>query len=521
MATGQILSLEPLTLQGLSNRTTNRSAQCYVVDESPSLDAGYVTSEQQHRYFLWNGSDGDAVVSSIDPSDESAAVGISWDAALPLTVLAHGSEQIILAVLAEGPVEYTVDFSFIAGCSFLPVFTVTGTRAPQLSSDVGYLLFPHNWEDGLDETLAWKTDVMIAHDRTEQRVKLRSSPRRSWDLRLLVSGAGRRKLETWLGMRKSRSLFIPIWRDVSITQSVAESGATMIPVAMSSDNYIAGTQVAIWTDWQTFNIRTITGVGAGYVSVDTPLSRDWPVGANVGPCRYCLSLETRRANRFTEDVSDYRLRVTATDDLWSPSGVEPETYNDLHVCPFVPNWEDGDESYDNKWVQLDSDTGIIEFDVQSEEPVMSRDARFLLIGRDNINMFLAFIADRAGRLAPFWLQANDRGFELAEPASADDSEITIEPIGYEYALSDSNAREHIELKTVDGTVIRQRITAVQTLPNGNEQLTLGSAIPVDISASTLDRCSWLELVRLDSDEIALHWLTAECVEVTVPIVVLP
>lgn len=235
-----------------------------------------------------------------------------------------------------------------------------------------------------------------------------------------------------------------------------------------------------------------------------------------------MALDQRRVSRFTEEVGDYRIRFEARNESLMPALQSPELYRSTLVCPFAPSWvNDGEEGWDNKWVRLDNDTGIIEYDIQSEEPVMTREVLFMVIGRADIDLFLRFLFYCAGRKAPFWLPATDRGFELALPAAADDTTLTIDPIDYEYALSGSPARSHIELVTVGGDVIRRMITAVQTLPSGDEQLTLDSALPMDISAATLNRCAWLESCRLDSDEICLHWVSGECLKVSVPIMVLP
>jgi len=520
MATGKLLTLTPIGIPGLSERTTDLSAQGYTSHATHAKDVGYVTSDVKLVAFLYNGNTSSSSLTEIDGNND--ADGIIWDATPPDAIGAMSSQKVVITITADGPLEYTAQLAFISSCLIDPILTITGTRAPQLSGDIGYLLFPHNWEDGLDELLAWKTDVMIAHDRTEQRVQLRFLPRRSWDLRLLVSGAQRRKLETWLGMRKTRYMFAPIWRDAVQLKTPISAGESIASIEESCDNYVNGTTIVVWSDWETMEIRSISGHGENYLSVDSPFLRDWPAGAMLAPARYCLSLDGRRVNRFTEDVGDYRIRLMATDDGWEPqSSVTPDTYQSLPVCPFTPTWEDGDEGYDNKWVSLDNDTGVLEFDVQSEEPVFSRSARFLVIGRDSINTMLAFLKERAGRLAPFWLPANDRGFELAAEADADATTITIEPIDYEYALSESPAREHIELRTTDGTIIRRQILDVATLPSGDEQLILGESLPMAISTATLNRCAWLELVRLDSDEITIHWVTPECIEITVPVLVLP
>lgn len=520
MPAGSISQSFAVPLAGLSARTVNNSAQLFTPFNYPLKDVGYVTRERKIPLFLWNGLNTPITLSAIVGNE--AAEGISWDATPPDTIAALSSQQIIITVGVEGPLEYDALLTFLSACAFDPFLQIIGTRAPVLSGDVGYLFFPHNWEGGLDERLAWKTDVMIAHDRSEQRVALRTLPRRSFDLRLLVAGAARRKLETWLSMRKSRYLFVPLWRDAVRLAAPISAGESTITIEGSSDNYVVGTPVAVWSDWNSQEIRTIAGVGAGFLSVDIPFLEYWPAGTTmIAPCRYCLSLEQRQVSRFTEDVASYRLTLLATGDKWQPFGAAPAQYRTLPVCPFVPSWEEVADGYDSKWLRLDNDTGVIEFDVQSLEPVMTRDARFLLIGRDAIDTFLAFLSTRAGRLAPFWLAANDRGFELSAPAAADAAVIVIEPIDYEYSLQGSAARTHVEMITTEGTVIRRMIMAVETLPTGEEKLTLDAPLGVDISAAALNRCAWLELVRLDSDEVNLHWVSTDCLQVNLPIMVLP
>ena len=518
MALSTFIPLTPVPMAGLPARTTNHGAQCYVVDETPSRDVGYVTKETRFSLFLWNGSAEDVTLTGI--SGNEAAEGITWDAEPPDLIVTGTSLRVNITVGIDGPLEYEALISFVSACALEPVLAIIGTRAQQPSGNVGYLLIPHSWEDGLDETLAWKTDVLIAHDRTEQRIQLRTMPRRSWNLRLLAAGVARRKLETWISLRKTRRIFAPVWRDVAPIASGIAAGETLASVDTAFLDYAVGRPMAVWDSWNHFEIRTVTGIGPNYIAVDAPFAEDWPAGSLVAPCRYGVALDQRTVSRFTEDVGDFRLRFEALDESLMPAMATPELYREIPVCPLSPSWVGDEEAFDNKWVRLDNDTGLIEYDVQSLEPVLSRSASFLVIGRSRIDDFLRFLFACAGRLTPFWLPANDRGFELAQPAAAGATALVIGNIGYEYALADCAARGHVEL-TTNGTVIRRRVAAVATLPTGEEQWTLDSALPMAVSAAALNRCAWLELVRLDSDEIKLHWVAWDCIEVTLPIVVLP
>lgn len=517
MATATINPI-PGYLGAVGAKNSDHSAQCYVHTAPPIKDVGYVTNESKFAVFLWNGSDADTVLTGITGDDQ--AEGIGWDASPPVAVHAQESLRVIVTVTIDGPLAFTASLTMAAAC-MTQVLQVVGTRAPHLSGDVGYLFMPHNWENGLDESLAWKTDVLIAHDRTEQRIQLRTHPRRAWDFRYLLSGAARRKFETWIGMRKTRYLFSPVWRDEARLAAPLAAGASVVYLdGPQLLDFAVGRWIAIYDAWDHFEIRAVTGIGAAFVAVDAPFEQDWPAGSLLAPCRYGLGLEQRQVTRFTEEVGDYRIRFEALNESVMPA-FDPELYRSMPLCPAIPSWVDPEESWNNKWVRLDNDTGLIEHDIQSIEPVLCREAKFLLIGRPAIDLMLRFLFYCSGRLAPFWIAANERGIELAVPTLADSNKLIIEPIDYDFALSGSPARSHIELITTGGTVIRRMIIGVETLPTGFEQLTLDAALPVNISKTTLNRCAWLELCRLDSDTVDLHWVTGECVELTLPLVVLP
>lgn len=391
---------------------------------------------------------------------------------------------------------------------------------PYLSSSVGYLFFPHNWEEGLDEQLSWKTDILTARDRTEQRLRLRRQPRRTWDLRLLVSGHGRRRLETWIGQRLVHYLVVPVWRDLQALRAPVSDGAWTIPVDTEHTEYASGSLVAVWDSWNHFEVRKVIDVADGNITIDAPLSESWPSGTQVAPCRFSLCAEPRSISRFTEEVAEFRLTVGTLFDPAFPVMVEPETYLDLPICPFTPSWQDPEESVGNLWAGLDPETGMYEFTVQAVEPTLGKEAHFLVIGRERIDTFLRFLHTLAGRLNPFWLAANDRGLEVIGAAAAGGAVLTIENIGYGDDLSRSASRAQIELILTNGTVIRRAIIDV-TVAGNQEMLTLDAPLPVDVSTANCNRCAWLEQVRLDSDEITLKWVTPDCLECTLPISVLP
>ncbi|MGI6655266.1 MAG: hypothetical protein ACOX5Z_00240 [Desulfobulbus sp.] len=518
MAAGVVASV-PWFCPPTVGRGIVRAAQPFVLGLPPRQDVGHVTAPRKVVIWLWNGSTSDAVLTAITPGGDSE--GVSWDTTPPLVVRALRSARSIITVGPKGPLVFEALLTYTSSCRTLTL-CLTGTRAPQLAGDIGYLFMPHDWTGGLAEELAWKTEVLVAHDRTEQRIQLRTHPRRSWDLHLLVDGARRRKLESWLGLRKTRFLLTPVWRDESRLREPVSAGQSVVylPDPLLHD-YAPDRPMAVYADWDRFEIRTVAGVGNDYVAVDAPFAGDWPLGTLAAPCRYGLSFDPRRVERFTEDVALWRLRFEARGEGSLPTLAEPELYQGQLVCPLAPSWAEIEEARENKWVRLDTDMGRVEYDIQSIEPVQTRTALFVLTNRQRIDTFLRFLAMLRGRLVPFWLPSPARGLEPAVPAAVGETTLLIQPIDYEFALSGSAAHAHIELVTTGGITIRRAITGITTLPDGTEQLALDEPLPCAVSRDALARSAWLELCRLDSDAVNLQWFGGDCLETRLPIVVLP
>jgi hypothetical protein len=278
---------------------------------------------------------------------------------------------------------------------------------------------------------------------------------------------------------------------------------------------------AIWDAWDHYEIRKVSAVGSGSVTLDYATTESFLSGAMIAPCLFGFARPGKQIGRFTEDVADYSFTV---DLLFSPSVgdmVSPVTYTGLTVCPFSPSW-DGDQGEDisNAWVRLDRETGIIEYEVTADEPEYSRTANFLITGRANIDAFIRFIHAMAGRLTPFYLPANDRGLELAASATSGATTITIKNIGYADDLFGANARGVLYFQKTNGSVFYRDITGAEEINAETETLTLDSGIPTDISAATLNRLTWFEKVRFAADDITLKWLAHDCLETSIPVAVL-
>ncbi|MBP8867649.1 MAG: hypothetical protein KBG62_06060, partial [Propionivibrio sp.] len=122
-----------------------------------------------------------------------------------------------------------------------PTLSISGRRV------VVFGLKP-NWADGWLERLMWATDVLAARDGTEQRVSLRTKPRRSLEFSILVGRDDAALLDVLLSSWQSRVYALPIWPDKAVLAATVTAGSTVIPLTTTNLEYEADGLLVIGSD---------------------------------------------------------------------------------------------------------------------------------------------------------------------------------------------------------------------------------------------------------------------------------
>lgn len=522
MAQGYLTDTIVFQSPDVDSKVWDRKDALFLATRNPYLtDLGYVTKNKKERFYLWNGTTSDVAISSVDVNDISQVVGINYSVVTNTVLTKNRSTVLDFSISAFGPTIFDATFTFNSSLPLIPIIGFKGTRAPAISGDIGHIFLEHNWANGLEEKLDWKTDVLISTNRNEQRMSLRPIPRRNWSLRLISTGTYRNKLESWLSLRKTRFLYAPIWRDVYNLSSPISEGDVTVQIQHPSDNFVVGTEISVWKDEELYEIKKISYVGQNYIGVETPFNMNWGEGISLfGPCRTFSGTGQRSVSRATENAGSFSIELMVVDDKWQPPEYQKLIYREVEVCPETPSFESPDNKWDNKWVVLDNDTGVISYDIQSIEPAISRTMKFVLLERNDSIRFIQFLNNRSGRLVPFWLPSDDKAFKIVSVSPVGSNYIVIDQIGYNFQFSDASCRRDIEI-CVGNSVIHARITGVETLPTGDEKLNLDVTFDIEVTPSNVLCCSWLELVRFDTDSITLHWETTSSFTTSIPVVTLP
>ena len=512
---------EPLPyvpMVGLSPSTTNTAAQAFILGLPPVRDMGYVTNDTGFITYLWNGTLSDATINAVSSTGDTD--GITWDTVPPKVVLAKRSERLIVYVSVNGPIVFSAFIEILSSCNTLSL-NVFGTRIPQVVGNIGYLMCDHDWSQGLSESFQWATDVMIAYDRTEQRVQLRNRARHALTIKLVESGRIRRHLETILSARMMRLYFFPMPMDIQQLQSPISIGDIIVNVNTDNTDYAVDRYLVVWDDYDNYELKLVNTMATTFITTGGSFSKNWPVGSYIAPGRFANILNTRKITRHTDGIAEFEILAELQGEIRKGGVSNPDVYLTYPVNDFPISWNDPQESLDNKWVKLDNITGVVTYDIQSLEPINSRSLMFQISGREPTHRFINFLYERDGKLSPFWVHGDGKAVEVINTALAGQKIMVVAQMDYERSLNGSLCRTHLEFELVSGDIFRVEIDSVLQTLDGNEELTFTENLPFDVSESVLLRVNWLELVRFDTDDIKIKWETDTELTADIQIVTLP
>jgi len=336
MPSGSLFNQQYFPLAGLNPKTVDNSAFLFSPIMPRDEDVGYLRASRKFSVFLYNGGDSPLSVSSIYTTGQTD--GIILSAVTPYTILPKTSYRINIEVTLDGPSIFEAAYTFISSCAFDPTLTIRGSRIPTVSGVIGYLICEHDWSTGLSESFQWATDVMIAHDRTEQRVQLRNRARHALTLKFVETGKVRRHLENILAARIVRMYFLPMFQYAQTLTTEVASGSTSIPAITPNSDYEIDRWVVIWNAYDNYEIVNIAAMSETELITGSPLLKTWPVGSLMAPGRYANILNTRKITRHTDETAEYEVLAELMHETRKSGMENPDMYLGYQVNPFPVNW---------------------------------------------------------------------------------------------------------------------------------------------------------------------------------------
>lgn len=355
------------------------------------------------------------------------------------------------------------------------------------------------------ERLEWQTDVIPAFDGSEQRIELRTYPRRGFEFQSAVSDRDRREAENLLYSWQANVFALPIWMDTEVLTASLPASSSSIPVTTSGSDYHVGGLVGLMSDPRTFELLEISSVGGSSIGTTQPTASTWAPGTLVFPMRTVRMQESQRLARFTGGDAYGRIIWSCVDDS-AVSPASETTYRSFPVLTLKTDWtEDLAQDYGRKLKIFDPGVGKRFWEDESELPSLLQTHRWALDGRAQIHAFRQWLYARKGRLTAFWVPTWARDFLVVDDIGSSDTTIDVEHSRYADLIDQAVNRRDIRIELLDGTVFYRRITNCTEISGSVERLTIDSSLGQAVDNDEIALVSFMHLARLDADAAEINW----------------
>lgn len=369
------------------------------------------------------------------------------------------------------------------------------------------------------EGFEWQTDVLTSDAGNEQRIALRSLPRRALEYRYLLTGQDQRTAENTLHGNIGGVWGVPVWFDSTALPAALSAGETVLTLPAEHRDYAAGGTLVITTGPYAHEVVGIDAVTATTVTLSTPTVQDWPAGARVMPLRFGRIVDASASGaRFTGDALQQVLQFALIGPQpWPAADESSGNYRSYPVWDAALDWRSNPGTgIERPFDELDTRLSDPLRDLRGG-PLSTASISTTLNGRAAIGQHRRWLHARRGRQRAFWLPAPAQDLQLAANVAHGAATLDVQHASYAARVEQDPSRRDLDIRLRNGTRIRRRVTGSTVISPTVERLNLDSAIATGFSATAVDRIAWLTLTRLAADVQSLQWWGPDIATTTISV----
>lgn len=352
----------------------------------------------------------------------------------------------------------------------------------------------------------FETEVQRYRDGTEQRIAHRSEPRKRirFDTRVKADcyRAVQRDIyahqrDPWTVRDRSRAIF-------SVSQMAALGSTISVQTAPS---WLADGETVILRDKARIETRVVDNVAAGVVTfTDANDATAWPIGTEISPALPGRMVSPVTGERRVGEEFSFNAQFAITPGLElarttpaapaSFGGYELFTQAPRRVLPSQGNFVSDLEVVD--WGR-----GRVAFNEPVDFPTEIAELDYGWRDADCIVEIQDLFYRSLGRRGAFYMPTFQKDFRPVGTSSGGNNTLTVAG-DFATEFGSSSVFKAVAIQFADGA---WQAAAVSSLsPSGaNTDISLGSNLDEDVSASSVRRISWLLLRRFASDRLSTDW----------------
>lgn len=367
--------------------------------------------------------------------------------------------------------------------------------------------FPPNWANGIIETLEWLNSPLASVNGAEQRISLRRSPRRFFELSFLRAASERAVFDMLVQRVAGSDFYLPIWHD-SHKLTVAEgAGASIINVESTLFSEFQDCPGLFIKGPGLFNFEIVQYLSntETTITLNGFLAKSWPKGTRVYPLQRAQIETQPNMQRPTNQVFTVSVKFRVDNANPSSATVSLTLFNNQWVLEREPNAiADLSFEYQRILATLDNSTGrSMQQDVNPYAETLQQFS-FYAKGKEDHAWLRALFYLLEGRRYPIFVPTFMQDIEPIETVS---DEILAKRCGFTDFAGPFRGREYLQFKFRDNSFAYRRATGSALEGEENERIQLDSALGSPVSPFGIKRVSYLSLCRLDQDSLEINHLT--------------
>lgn len=376
--------------------------------------------------------------------------------------------------------------------------------------------------ESMQQTLQWKTDVMISLDGTEQRVALRNLPRQIFRVQYLMDSD--LDLQYWkfeLSRNLNISWQLPLW---------AESEKITVPVVGGADSTVDadftlmddtfGNQfLLLHPDAETEEVFTIFGrTDTTATRVAGTFTNSYPLGSVIIPIEPSFTQNNSGYDPFKINAARIGLEMIPLQNrvLEGKGSVALSTYNGKILLDRRP--QESKEVFSQELVRLDFG-GKIQIVTSQVVANITSGRSYKSAGKEDRQFWKLFLNTIKGQQKSFYTSTYRHDMTVVIQPSVGGTTFIVKDDARVADGWEANAsHQNLSIETDDGDTQLREIDQGVTDDNGDGTQTIGitAGLTATVPGSTINKVSFLELVRNGSDAIDIqHFHTHRVVKLPV------
>lgn len=174
--------------------------------------------------------------------------------------------------------------------------------------------FVPNWSEPFIESLDYLTDVIPAFDGGEQRIELRTNPRRIFEFNITVKGLASSLLSNILWSSQNKPFALPLWHEKSTLSDNATSGTNVLTLDTDGLSLVEGGLVIVFNGVDSFEVVEVDSFDSGSITLVDNLVNTWVIGITVYPVLAAYMPQSISRRMLTNAVGEFVVQFNAEAD---------------------------------------------------------------------------------------------------------------------------------------------------------------------------------------------------------------